>query len=74
MMYADDAVIYYASSDSKSIESTINKDVNKFEGWFQSNVLVLNLDKGKTESVYYGNTQRLKGAPGVKIVINGTEV
>ena len=45
MMYADDAVIYYASSDSKSMESTINKDFNKFEGWLQANLLVLNLEK-----------------------------
>ena len=63
LMYADDTVIYYASYDSKIIESTINKDVNKLDGWFQANLLVLNLDKGKTEFVLYESTQRLKGAP-----------
>ena len=36
--------------------------------------MVLNLKKGKTEFVLYGTTKRLKGAPGVKITINGTEV
>ena len=73
-MYADDTVIYHTSSDSKIIESAINKDITKLAGWFQANVLVLNLDKGKTEFVLYGTTQRLKGAPRVKIEINGTEV
>ena len=41
---------------------------------FDSVLLVLNLDKGKTECVLYGTIQRLKDAPGVKIAINGTEV
>ena len=35
---------------------------------------MLNLNKGKTEFVLYGTTQRLKGASEVKIIINGTEV
>ena len=74
LMYADDTVIYYACFDSKIVESTINKVITKLAGWFQGNLLVVNLDKGKTEFVLYGTTQRLKGAPRVKIVINGTEV
>ena len=74
MMYADDTVIYYASSDSKIIENTMNKEISKIAGWFQESFLVLNLNKGKAEFVLYGTTQRLKGAPGVKILINGTEV
>ena len=74
MMYADDTVIYYASSDSKVIENTINKEISKITDWFQDNLLVLNLNKGKTEFVLYGTTQRLKGTSAVKIIINGTEV
>ena len=35
---------------------------------------MLNLNKGKTEFVLYGTTQRLKGTSAVKIIINGTEV
>ena len=67
MMYADDTVIYYASSDSKVIENTINKEISKITDWFQDNLLVLNLNKGKTEFVLYGTTQRLKGTSAVKI-------
>ena len=37
MMYADDTVIYYASSDSKVIENTINKEISKITDWFQDN-------------------------------------
>ena len=74
IMYADDTVIYYASSDSKVIENTINKEISKITDWFQDNLLVLNLNKVKTEFVLYGTTQRLKGASAVKIIINGTEV
>ena len=51
MMYADDTVIYYASSDSKIIENTMNKEISNMEGLFQENVLVLNLYKRKTEYV-----------------------
>ena len=65
-------LILYASSDSKIIESTINKGISKLAGWFQVNLLVLRLSKGKTEFVHFGTTQRLKGAPGIKMVINGT--
>ena len=74
LMYADDTLLYHASSDSKIIESAINKDITKLAGWFQANLLAPNLDKVKTEFDLYGTTQRLKGAPGVKIVINGIEV
>ena len=63
MKYTDDNVIYYASSDSKLMESTINKDISELAGWFQAYLLVLNLDKGKTEFVLYGTTPSLKGAP-----------
>ena len=74
LMYADDTVIYHSSSDSKIIENTINKEIDQIASWFHENLLVLNLKKGKTEFVLYGTTKRLKGAPGVKITINGIEV
>ena len=73
-MYADDIVIYYTSSESKVIKSTINKDISKLALWFQANLLVLNLYKWKKEFVLYGSIQRLKGGPGVKMMINGTKV
>ena len=73
-MYADDTVIYYASSDSKIIEDTINKEISQIADWFQENILVLNLKKGKTEFVLYGTIQRLKGAAATKIRINGKEI
>ena len=65
-------LILYTSSDSKIIESTINKGISKLAGWFQATLLVLLLSKGKTELVHFGTTQRLKGALGIEIAINGT--
>ena len=59
-MYADDTVIYYASSDSKVIENTINKEISKIAGWFQGNLLLLNLNEGKTEFVLFETTQRFE--------------
>ena len=53
LMYADDTVIYHASSDSKIIESAINRDITKLASWFQANLLVLNLDKGKKQSLFF---------------------
>ena len=62
MIYADDTVIYYVSFDSKIIESTIYEELGKLAGWFQANLLMLDLNKGKTEFVLYRTTQKLKGA------------
>ena len=73
-MYADDIVIYYTSSESKVIESTINKEISKLALWFQANLLVLNSNKWKTEFVLYGTIQRRKCGPGVKMMINGAKV
>lgn len=33
VMHADDAVVYYACSNSKVIESPTNKNTNKVAGW-----------------------------------------
>ena len=41
MLHADDILIYYASSHSKIMERTINKEISKLAGWFQANLLVL---------------------------------
>ena len=72
-MYADDTVIIYASYDSRIIENIINKEISQIVGWFQENLLVLNLRKDKIGFILYGTTQRLKGVAVVKIIINGTE-
>ena len=48
LQYADDTVIYFASSDINEIEQVIHEEMNNLNSYFENNELILNLKKGKT--------------------------
>ena len=54
LLYADDTVIYYADKSAREVKTVLNKEVNFIATWFDENNLILNLKKGKTEFVLYG--------------------
>ena len=45
ILYADDAVIYYSSTDMLDLESKLNSDLATISNWFSSNLLTLNISK-----------------------------
>jgi hypothetical protein len=58
-MYADDAVIYYAHKDIKEIENCLNNEFEHIAEYLNKNELIINLKKGKTESLLFGTAKRL---------------
>ena len=59
LKYADDIVLYVADKDIQSIKAKLSKDMDCLADWLKSNELVLNLKKGKTESLLFGTSQRI---------------
>ena len=57
--YADDTVIYVANKDTEVIKSKLSEDLNAIGSWLDQNALIINLYKGKTESLLLGTSQRL---------------
>ena len=40
------------------IQEGLDKDMNAVASWFNQNQLVINLNKGKTESMIFGTSQK----------------
>ena len=59
IQYADDTVIYVWGKSVESIEQTLNKELDKVHNYLKTNELVLNLKKGKTETMLFGTAARL---------------
>ena len=59
--YADDTVIYVADKDIKLIKSKTFRgyEMNAIADWLDQNALIINLNKGKTESLLFGMSQRI---------------
>ena len=57
--YADDTVIYFANKDITVIERYMNDDLEQIARFLDDNELIINLKKGKTESVLFGTAKRL---------------
>ena len=57
--YADDTVVYVAHQNLETINETLNNELCKLQAYFRNNELVLNLKKGKTETVLFGTAKRL---------------
>ena len=74
LLYADDAVIYYANKDPRLIEEVINHEANLIASWFRKNNLFLNLSKGKTEFVLYGSKQKIARNSNCNITIDHTKI
>ena len=59
MKYADDTAIYVADKDVAVINSKLTKDMDAIAKWLDENALIINLKKGKTESLLFGTSQRI---------------
>ena len=59
LMYADDTVMYVAGKEIDSIENNLSKDMDNLSELLRCNELILNLKKGKTESILFGTAQRI---------------
>ena len=57
--YADDTVLYYSNEDINIIEGKLNEDLENISHYFDSNELIINLKKGKTEAMLFGTSKRI---------------
>ena len=73
LLYADDAVVYFADKDVSIIQNTLNLEIDNIAKWFSDNCLVINLKSGKTEFVLYGTPQKIRNSS-CEIKINGVKV
>ena len=67
---SDDTVIYFSEKHIDTINSCINKDMEILSQFCSDNELILNMKKGKTESILFGTAPRLKGK-GIEIRYRG---
>ena len=57
--YADDTVLYTPGKDVVIIEEKLSTDMQAIATWCMENELILNLKKGKTESMLFGTSKCL---------------
>ena len=74
--YAYDTVIFVSGSSIDEIEGELNNDLGHLKAWFDENELLINLKKGKTESMIFGTAKRLGKTEKkeMKVEVNGTSI
>ena len=76
LMYADDTVIYYTHKIMEQIEEKLQVDFTNITSWLEDNQIVINLKKGKTETMLFGTEKRLSNLNNQQINLeyNGSKV
>ena len=69
-MYAGNTVLYISHESKEKIENDLNCDQNNLISYFHKNELVINLKKGKTETMLFAITKRLKTAGEIDVLYN----
>ena len=74
--FADDTILYVSHSDIYTIETILNKEMERLYTYFHENELVLNLKKGKTETMLFGTSKRLSmsSKSSLNISYNGSNI
>ena len=72
VLYADDTVIYYLSTDLFDLESKFNSDLATVSNWFSSNLLTLN--DSKCNFGILGNSPKLKLVNDVSLKVTFTAI
>ena len=52
IIYADDAVLFVSHESKEKIENDLNQDIQNLLSYVRKNGLVINLKKGKIETIY----------------------
>ena len=65
IMYADDTVLYVSHESKEKIENDLNQDMQNLLSYFR-----IKFEKGKTETMLFGTTKRLKTAGEIDVLYN----
>ena len=72
ILYDDDTVIYYSSTDLFDLESKLNSDLATVSIWFSSNLLTPNISK--CNFVTFDSSRKLKLVNDVSLGVNSTDI
>ena len=56
--FADNTVVYVRGKTKDIVKSQLNEDLKNMSTYFKTNQLVINLNKGKTETMIFGTSYR----------------
>ena len=73
-MYADDTLLYVSHESKEKIENDLNQDMQNLLSYFRKNELVINFKKGKTYTILFGTTKRLKTAGEIDVLYNNQRI
>ena len=73
-MYSDDTVLYVSHKSKEKIGNDLNQDMQNLLSYFRKNELVINLKKGKTETILFGRAKRLKTAGEIDVLYNNQRI
>ena len=73
-MYADDTLLYVSHESKEKIENDLNQDMQNLLSYFRKNELVINFKKGKTYTMLFGTTKRLKTAGEIDVLYNNQRI
>ena len=71
-LYADDSALMFAHNDPVVIASRLSSELSNCKRWLTDNKLSLHL--GKTESMLFGSSRKLKGVDNFHVSCDGTAV
>ena len=74
IMYSDDTVLYVSHKSKEKIGNDLNQDMQNLLSYFRKNELVINLNMGKTETMLFGKTKRLKTAGEIDVLYNNLRI
>ena len=74
IMYADDTLLYVSHESKEKIENDLNQDMQNLLSYFRKNELVINFKKGKTYTILFGTTKRLKTAGEIDVLYNNQRI
>ena len=57
--FADDTVVYVHGKTKDIVESQLNEDPKNMSTYFKTNQLIINLNRGKSETMIFGMSCRL---------------
>ena len=74
IMYTDEKVLHVSHESKEKIENKLNQDMQNQLFYFPKNELVINFKKGKTETMLFGTTKRLKAAGEIGVLYNNQRI
>ena len=74
LLYADDMVLFFGDKNTDSVNEVLNAEFQNVLNWLRENDLIVNLKPGKTESILFGTSQKLKKVENLVVIGNCTKI